>query len=456
MNAPDHLQPIATASIDMVGRLVAADPRIAELNDHAGGTIGDTCALPQLAEIARLASRLGIIVSRAIVVADGEEDLELWVRAEPGDSGVRLEVTGWRQRSPWRQVGDVASRERDHFRSDADFLWETDAALRITALASEAGARFGFDATALAGQPITRLFALAEAGDGELPLLRAVSGQGRFDDQLAEIRGTGQHVTLSASPRIDPAGRFAGLVGAATRLPAPEPAPRRSNSTAGLPDRFTERLESALRTPLDKIIANADSISAQAEGPLRQDYAEYAVDIANAGRHLLALVEDLVDLDAVERPDFRLDPEPIDLADVARRAAGLLSVRASQKGVRIDRPDFEAVLPARGDFRRALQIVVNLIGNAVRYSPQDAAVMIELAQDGDHAALTVTDEGKGIASEDHARIFDKFGRVDPSEPGGSGLGLYIARRLARAMGGDLTVASAPGQGASFTLRLPAG
>ncbi len=81
-------------------------------------------------------------------------------------------------------------------------------------------------------------------------------------------------------------------------------------------------------------------------------------------------------------------------------------------------------------------------------------VWIRAERDGDRAVLVVADQGKGIAIADQARIFEKFERVDPSEPGGSGLGLYIARRLARAMGGDITVDSAPGQGARFTFTLP--
>jgi signal transduction histidine kinase len=92
----------------------------------------------------------------------------------------------------------------------------------------------------------------------------------------------------------------------------------------------------------------------------------------------------------------------------------------------------------------------------VRYSPRDSAVTIEVERRGDRALARVADRGKGIAPEDQARIFGKFERVDPSEPGGSGLGLYIARRFARAMGGDVTVASAPGAGAAFALTLPTG
>ncbi|MDB5703642.1 MAG: Osmosensitive channel histidine kinase KdpD, partial [Sphingomonas bacterium] len=212
--------------------------------------------------------------------------------------------------------------------------------------------------------------------------------------------------------------------------------------------------DQALRTPLGRIIANADSINAQSEGPLRQDYADYAADIASAGRHLMGLVDDLVDLQAIERPDFVVAHEPVDLADVARRAAGLLAVRASEAQVRIDKPGAQDVLPATGEFRRALQVLVNLIGNAVRYSPPEGMVWIRTERENGVAAIIVADQGKGIALEDQARIFEKFERVDPREAGGSGLGLYIARRLARAMGGDVTVDSAPGQGARFVFTLP--
>ena len=99
--------------------------------------------------------------------------------------------------------------------------------------------------------------------------------------------------------------------------------------------------------------------------------------------------------------------------------------------------------------------MVNLIGNAVRYSPEGGVVSVTVTRTGSMAEAVVADQGKGIAPQDQERIFEKFERVDPSEVGGNGLGLYIARRLARAMGGDLTVESTPGDGARFTLTLPA-
>lgn len=437
---------VAHAVVDLDGRLVSAEPPLDGLNTRAGGSVGTLIAVPQLATAVRLARRLGVIVSRGVVVADEDVDLELWVRAQPENGGVRLAVSGWRETPGWRP----ATADTSVIAVDADWRWETDAALRLTFLSLDSAAAAGIDVFAMLGQPLTSLFALEDGETGALPILDALARRRPFDAQPARVRASGRKMLLSAVVRYDGADAFAGLSGAATTVAVPA-----APEIEGLPASFTGGLDKALRTPLARIVANADSISAQTDGPITSGYAGYAADIAGAGRHLLELVDDLVDLQAVERPDFRLLPEPIDLVDVARRAAGLLSVRAGSARVTIERPPVEAVVPALGDFRRALQIVVNLIGNALRYSSEGGVVGVMVEREGSWARVIVTDAGKGIAPADQARIFDKFERVDPSEPGGNGLGLYIARRLARAMGGDLTVHSATGEGARFTLTLPA-
>ncbi|WP_425229830.1 sensor histidine kinase [Sphingomonas sp.] len=439
----DHA--VAHAVIDAEGKLLSADPAIASLNARAGGAAAMPLAVPQLATAARLAWRLGVVVSRGITVADEDADIELWVRAQPEGNSVRLAVSGWREVQPWRPKSHEPVAL---IGAGADWRWETDAALRLTFVSLDAAAGAGLDAIALLGQPLTALFALEGGDDGALPILDALARRAPFDVQPARVRANGRMVTLSAAVRHDGSGNFAGLAGAATAVITPA-------SAAALPTSFTGGLDRALRAPLARIVANADSINAETDGPIAPGYAEYAADIANAGRHLLGLVDDLVDLQAVERPDFALAVEQIDLADVARRAAGLLSVRAGNGQVTIDRPVGDMHAPARGDFRRALQIAVNLLGNAVRYSPPGSTVAITADGQAGYARLMVTDQGKGIDAADQARIFDKFGRVDPGETGGSGLGLYIARRLARAMGGDLTVKSAPGEGACFSLTLSA-
>jgi signal transduction histidine kinase len=309
-------------------------------------------------------------------------------------------------------------------------------------------------AAALVGAPITRLFHFIEAETGALPILEALTERRRFDDQLAFVRDAPNlRYRLAGVPVLDDAGTFLGFrvtaaIGAvATEIPISTTAP---NSLPG----FGDRLERALREPLDHIIAGAERIRAQEEGPLNSDYAGYAGDIATAARHLLAMVDDLVDLSAIESPDFQPSVEAIDLVEMAGAAAGLLGVRAISRKVTIERPAADETAPARGDYRRVLQILVNLVGNALRYAPEKSAINLSVGKTPNCATLTVADRGKGIAREDLERIFERFERVDPGEAGGAGLGLYIARRLARAMGGDITVESAPGEGARFTLSLP--
>jgi signal transduction histidine kinase len=458
---PQPEMEIVRGRVDREGRLVEADPPLSGLHERAGGAEGGPLAVPQIAALARLARRLAIVISRPVLAADGERDLDLWVRAEPDEQGVALAITGWTERAASEpHESPPSEREADFLRASADWMWETDESLCFTAVSPAAAAAIGRLPADLIGKQLTRLFRLLEGPDGALPILGALAEQRRFDEQIAILRsGSRGRYRLSAVPLIDGAGRFAGFRGAATSLPSwlPDPEPVEPGPPASLADSpaFGERLDKALRNPLDQIIAHAETIAAQPEGPLRQDYAGYAGDIASAGRHLLALVDDLVDLQAIERPDFRPEQEEIDLADIARRAAGLLSVRAADRQVKIDRPGEDETVPATGEFKRVLQILMNLIANAIRYSPEGGSVWIRTEREEDIACVIVADQGKGIAESDQERIFEKFERVDPTEAGTTGLGLYIARRLARAMGGDIAVNSAPGQGARFTLTLPA-
>jgi signal transduction histidine kinase len=111
-------------------------------------------------------------------------------------------------------------------------------------------------------------------------------------------------------------------------------------------------------------------------------------------------------------------------------------------------------VPAIGEFRRVLQVLLNLLSNAIRYTPEKTIVRLDCGLDGGAAWIAVEDSGQGLTGPEAARVFEKFERLGRKGDGGSGLGLYISRRLARAMAGDLTVTSTPGEGARFCLRLP--
>jgi signal transduction histidine kinase len=130
----------------------------------------------------------------------------------------------------------------------------------------------------------------------------------------------------------------------------------------------------------------------------------------------------------------------------------MLESSAEERGVTITL-DPAHELFARGQERAVIQILVNLIVNAIRYSPAQGAIRIGFSKTAGTASVTVSDQGPGIAASDAQRIFERFERAHPKEEG-TGLGLAISRRLARSMGGDVTLDSAPGEGARFTLTLP--
>ncbi|MGC6401566.1 sensor histidine kinase [Sphingomonas sp. FW199] len=441
------------ARLDPQGCLVEGDARLLDLNTAAGGALGKPLSLPELSTLASLALRLRVPIARTIDLADGDIDLRMAVRLVPDEQGVRIEGGRWQAAMPPAPT-DTATVAWGLGAAGSAGSWAVDGALRLTRIGADLTAPEPDDAAHLLGAPVTQLFRLEPDNDGGLPMLAGVAAVAAFSGQRAVLRATGQAMLLSGRPLTDAVGRFAGIEGVAEPVPdIAEQVPEAD--AAASPLAIAERLERALRVPLRRIIANADSIGEQSDGPIRSEYAAYARDIATAGRHLIGLVEDLAQVQTIDSPDFQLVVEPVDLAELGRRAAGLLSVRAEAGQVRIDAPTPGDRVDALGDYRRVLQILVNLIGNAVRYSPPGASVWVRLERDGPNACVIVADQGKGIAIEDQARIFEKFERVDPAEPGGSGLGLYIARRLARAMGGDIVVDSAPGQGARFMLTLRA-
>ncbi|MFN5821142.1 MAG: sensor histidine kinase, partial [Novosphingobium sp.] len=284
-----------------------------------------------------------------------------------------------------------------------------------------------------------------------------------LDGAGVKVPGSSRKWRATLVPKTGVAGEIHGFelcLTSETVLPEPvappRPVPGENRMPSNEPGPVGRDIAPVLRQPISRIIANAETIRTRLAGPLAEEYAAYAADIAAAGQHLLSLVEDLADLEVVESEDFNTAPDRIDLADVARRAAGILAVRAQERGIMIDAPKAGEHLPAVAEFRRVLQILLNLVGNAIRYAPDNSQVWIRFEDAGGRARLIVADQGPGLSAEQQAKVFEKFERLGRSgEDGGSGLGLYISRRLARAMGGDLTVESAPGQGARFILDVPA-
>ncbi len=433
------------ALVDADDRVLSGDARFVELNDRAGGVVGAELALATVGALVRIARGLRVPVARTITIGDDRSDTDWHVRAVPGDDRtVALAATLLRER-PMAPVVPGAIVEIVP-PTDAAWTWEVDAALIVTRIDAASIARVGLDPVTIVGQPLAGLFVLEADAGGAMPLLEALSRAQDFTGQQAILRATGMPVTLAGHVRHDAAGGFAGFVGGVLAVPV---------TGGGAISDFNTRLHRMLRAPLRTIVAQAENIRAAADGPVDAEYVDYAADIATAGRHLMGLVDDLVDIEAIERMDFTTARDRIDLADVAREAAVLLAVAAAARGVTIVSRTGKEPASAIGEHRRALQIVVNLLGNAVTYSPEGGTVDMRLEAGGGQVRLLVYDRGQGVPAHEQARIFEKFVRGDGSAPDGNGLGLYIARRLAQAMDGALTVESVSGEGACFTLSLPA-
>ena len=426
--------------LDKAGRLIAADPELEALQREAGSSIGQKLALPQIAAVAKLARKLGSVVSRPAVAASADQDIDLWVNARPEGDEVHLSLEGWTSRpaSAPRLAAILGGGEASSA-ATPQFEWATDEELRVISLSGELAELLGVDVAEAAGQPLTRVLRLEEDEAAEMPLLSALAARRSFTGQRARSRADESKLVMLAGEVVTAAdGAFAGFRGTAEADGSGAPPPPSANAA------FDLVLDQVLRSPLDRIIESAERIVERADGPLRSDYASYGSDIAAAARHLLSVLRGMSEESAQEH-------QSVDLAALAGEAVIMLDSTAEEREVEITLGTVES-LPASGEERAIIQILVNLIGNAVRHSPAGSTVTLEFGRTEGTASVSVNDEGPGIAPADQQRIFERFERAGSHE--GTGLGLAISRRLARSMGGDVTLDSAPGEGARFTLTLP--
>lgn len=439
-SAPSEPRPIV-GRIDKAGRLVAADPELETLQRQAGSSLGQRLALPQIATVAELARKLGIPVTRPAVAASIDHDIELWVHAAPEGDEVVLSLQGWTERpAAAPRLTTLLGGPAEANSPEPHNEWAADEELRLISLSPELAEHLGVDIAEAAGQPLTRSMRLIENEAGEMPLISALAGRRAFTGQKACNRTDENRCVILSGEIVAAAdGRFAGFRGTAVIERAPE-----SAKTAPGAD-FDRTLEEVLRSPIDRIIESAERIVERADGPLRSDYASYGNDIAAAARHLLSVVRSMSE-------DPSHGHRAIDLSALTAEAVVMLESLAEERNVVIE-PEPAGSLPANGQEPAVIQILVNLIGNAIRHSPAGSTVHLSFDRTHATASVTVADQGPGIEAADQQRIFERFERVESKE-GGTGLGLAISRRLARSMGGDVTLESAPGEGARFTLTLP--
>ncbi|HEX2202018.1 MAG TPA: HAMP domain-containing sensor histidine kinase, partial [Longimicrobium sp.] len=218
---------------------------------------------------------------------------------------------------------------------------------------------------------------------------------------------------------------------------------------------FLAMMSHELRTPLNALEGYASLLEEGIYGPVNEQQGRALSRMRVARRHLMALIDQVLDLARVEARRKEAEIAETDVGDLLRGVGEALRGAAEAKGLALE-VDPGGVGRARTDPGLLRQVVTNLLGNAFKFT-EEGRVSLRARREAGRIVVEVADTGPGIAPEHHARIFEPFYQVDPSitrKEGGSGLGLALSREFARLLGGDLALRSAPGEGATFVLTLP--
>jgi PAS domain S-box-containing protein len=387
------------------------------------------------------------------------------------------------------------SRFRDVIRSTSDWVWEADANLNLTYLSERITEALEVLPQMLIGKNLLLLGTFEAGGNGEGSpmrerLLRDFQPFRGEAFLVSDARGATRRFELSGVPVFEPTnGRFVGYRGTGTDVTQRHRAEhalrafqrKLQDSLAELQKRnaqldtalsdakaadrakteFLGKMSHELRTPLNAVIGFSELAGQQVFGPLNTHYLGYFRDIRNAAHHLLNIINDILDAVSIEGHKVQVDAKTIPLAEVVAEARSLVAVRAEQSGIDLSQVAADSSWIVVADQGRLRQILVNLLNNAVKFTPPGGTVGVAVdALAAAKVAVTVWDTGIGIPADQHERIFESFHQVGPglltAPREGTGLGLSVSRQLARLMGGDLTVESTVGKGSRFTFVLPRG
>jgi signal transduction histidine kinase len=219
---------------------------------------------------------------------------------------------------------------------------------------------------------------------------------------------------------------------------------------------FLANMSHELRTPLNAIIGFSEVLSEGMFGEINDKQAEYLRDILESGRHLLSLINDILDLSKVEAGRMELEPADFDLPAAIGNTLILVRERASRHGIVLANAIDERVGTIHGDERKVKQVLLNLLSNALKFTPEGGRIDVSAARRDEVVEVSVSDTGIGIAPEDQDAVFQEFRQVGASEKKaeGTGLGLALARKFIELHGGDIRVMSQLGTGSTFTFTLP--
>jgi PAS domain S-box-containing protein len=477
----------AFLALDRDWRVTYANPEAARLNgttpaDLIGRNHWETWPETLGSEVERryrevVATRTAGHFVHHYPLADVWHEIHVYPADEGGIAVLYRDITEERRAEAERAQLALALAARDRelasvLQNATDVVVRYDMALRFVYANPAIEAALGIAPTALLGKRHDETPVAPDVGARTDAVLRRVfetqegeemafeyetpSGPRHFESRFVPERGASAEVASVLVFTRDVTERVHGARALSAALEAAEVARHVAESANASKSAFLATMSHELRTPLNAIRGYADLLGLGMYGPITDAQRAALERIGASERHLLGLITELLDYAKIESGRARYELTELPIAVALRDAAALVEPQLRGKGLVFEHARPPA-LTVRADARKLRQIILNLLSNAAKFTPQGGVVALRCCAESERVVVEVADSGVGIPAEQLERIFEPFvqlGRGRGEGIGGAGLGLAISRELARGMGGDLTAASAPSGGAVFRLALP--
>jgi PAS domain S-box-containing protein len=359
---------------------------------------------------------------------------------------------------------ETQKRLADFAEVSSDWFWETDKDLRFSFFSDRFEAVTGVPPAELLGRTREEVGAPGadQAKYGEmLQCLRDLKPFRDFEHHRVKPDGTKVFLAISGKPAYDDEGNFLGFRGIGRDVTAEKitsaqllEAKTVAESANRAKSEFLANMSHELRTPLNAIIGFGEVIRDHIFGNVGPRYTAYAADIVSGGRHLLELLNDILDLSKIEAGRMSLTFEDVDLHREADSCMRVMQTQAEKAGLRLLNEVPRDFGPVRADRQRLRQILFNLLSNAIKFSASGGAVTVGAERSSDFVNLHVRDQGIGIAEEDLATIIQPFRQADTTfsrTQQGTGLGLALVERFSTMHDGGIEISSRPGKGTTVTV-----